>query len=66
MDHRNIVDSEETGVVPIRNEKSFCSLSEESRHFLGYKNSDGSVGTRNYLCIMSSVQCVIWNTRICR
>lgn len=58
VDHRNIVDPEEIGVVPIENEKRFCLLSEERRHFFGYKNSDGSVGTRNYLCIMSSVQCV--------
>ena len=27
-------------------------------HFDGYLNADGSVGTRNYLCIVTSVQCV--------
>ena len=27
-------------------------------HFDGYLNSDGSAGTRNYLCIVTSVQCV--------
>ena len=27
-------------------------------HFQGYRNADGSVGTRNILCISESVQCV--------
>lgn len=29
-----------------------------NRSFMGYKNDDGSVGTRNYLCITTTVQCV--------
>lgn len=30
---------------------------EEKRHFMGYHRADGSVGTRNYLGILTSVNC---------
>ena len=29
----------------------------EKRHFMGYHRADGSVGTRNYLGILTSVNC---------
>ena len=57
VDHRNIVDSEETGKQPIRNEK-FLFSSEESRHFLGYKNSDGSVDTELPVYYVICTMCI--------
>ena len=44
--------------LPIATRKRVSAPLAESYEFQGYKNSDGSVGTRNLLGIMTSVQCV--------
>ncbi len=40
------------------NQDSQIKLPDHLSHFNGYLNEDGSVGTRNYLCIATSVHCV--------
>ncbi len=42
---------------------AFCSACPpdpeptEPRHFMGYQRADGRVGTRNYICLVSTVNC---------
>jgi altronate hydrolase len=48
---------------------AFCSecppdpQASEPRYFLGYERADGRVGTRNYLCLVSTVNC---SATVCR
>jgi len=44
--------------LPISNKVTIVSPLEEEYTFLGYRNSDGSAGTKNILGISTSVQCV--------
>ena len=51
--------------IPMPAEKTFSAVEPlEGYTFMGYRNPDGSVGTKNILGITSSVQCVAGLTRI--
>jgi altronate hydrolase len=47
----------------LEHDYAFCSecppdpVAEEVRYFWGYERADGRVGTRNYICIISTVNC---------
>jgi len=62
VDHQVMQELEEPRIA--RNDprlpqiSGFPQLPEYFRYFDGYLNSDGSAGTRNYLCISTSVHCV--------
>lgn len=59
VDHR--VMKELSAPVVHRNQRKDLELPDLPKRltqFMGYVNADGSVGTRNYLCIATSVQCV--------
>jgi len=59
VDHR-VMDELEMPMVRRndQNRQAAISLPSHLTHFNGYLNLDGSAGTRNYLCIATSVQCV--------
>ncbi len=44
--------------LPLATKPKNKSIKAKTYHFLGYKNDDGSVGTRNILGILPTVQCV--------
>ena len=44
--------------LPVCTKKSVAGPPIEGHTFLGYRNADGTVGTRNILAISTSVQCV--------
>ena len=49
--------------IPMPAEKTYIPAPLEGYFFMGYRNPDGSVGTKNILGITASVQCVAGLTR---
>ena len=62
VSHKNTDELSEANIATINvtSQDNFreVELAENLSHFDGFRNLDGSVGTRNYLCISTSVQCV--------
>jgi arabinonate dehydratase len=57
------VHTHNVAVEKFERDYAFCSecpadpQSDESRFFMGYERADGRVGTRNYICLVSTVNC---------
>ncbi|MDA9345641.1 UxaA family hydrolase [bacterium] len=59
VDHTVMVEGENPLISKhISNQPDFPIVPERLAHFDGYLNENGEVGTRNYLCIITSVHCV--------
>jgi galactarate dehydratase len=59
VDHRVMQELRVPQIYRKESDKDFVeNLPEHLQYFDGYINIDGSVATRNYLCISTSVQCV--------
>ena len=58
VDHRVISELNSLSINTNSISISSTELPDHLLHFSGYLNADGSAGTRNYLCIATSVHCV--------
>lgn len=60
VDHTNMVipDAVDLNKIIFKSNLKPDNIKSSNLSFMGYRNNDGSVGTRNYLAISSTVQCV--------
>ncbi|UQG59278.1 altronate dehydratase family protein [Marinobacter sp. M3C] len=49
--------SHASNVMPASIERTAVLPPDQRRHFMGYRRADGRVGTRNYIAILSTVNC---------